>query len=75
MLDFMMRILNLCPHRHQTFPMSPLRKPWIKYVVCLDCGRSWEYDWETMTRGAEICPENAKKELDSAGPEALPFKA
>jgi len=45
-----------CWHRHLTFPMS--KKPGQRrsgaafqtgtYVVCLDCGREFPYDWKQM---------------------------
>jgi hypothetical protein len=53
-----------CRHRHMSLPFSsssPARKasngePWERitdrsshpYVVCLDCGKQFEYDWSKM---------------------------
>ena len=36
-----------CPHSHTTFPFTPKpgRSP---YVVCLDCGAEFSYDWARM---------------------------
>ena len=36
-----------CPHSHTTFPFTPKpgRSP---YVVCLDCGAEFSYDWASM---------------------------
>lgn len=35
-----------CPHRRVTFPLRINRQP--AYVVCLDCGKEFQYDWEKM---------------------------
>ena len=35
-----------CSHRHVTFPLRINRQP--AYVVCLDCGKEFQYDWEKM---------------------------
>jgi hypothetical protein len=40
-----------CPHSRTTWPQTPTRrgKPVGPcYVICLRCGRQWEYDWENM---------------------------
>ncbi len=45
-----------CWHRRRTMPISPRvgpggRKrpaPFDTYVVCLDCGKEFPYDWKTM---------------------------
>jgi len=34
-----------CAHRQLTFPMTVQAKT---YVVCLDCGRHFGYDWSRM---------------------------
>jgi len=45
-------VLFGCSHHHYTFPMS--RKSAAPpettgtYVVCLDCGREFPYDWREM---------------------------
>lgn len=46
-----------CLHAHASFPQTPVRKGGFRgqtYVCCLDCGRRFEYDWQSMKRGAEI---------------------
>jgi hypothetical protein len=47
--------LHGCSHRRKTFPFTPLparrRNAGVRaetYVVCLDCGRHFAYDWTTM---------------------------
>jgi len=45
-----------CPHKHCSFPITtrgrgPTRSDESSiatYVVCLDCGREFPYDWKTM---------------------------
>jgi hypothetical protein len=43
-----------CSHRKTTFPLTPRRKPACTggpaetYVVCLNCGKEFAYDWQTM---------------------------
>jgi hypothetical protein len=51
-------LLNLmlgCTHRQKSFPFTPVRKNAAPgadsshtYVVCLDCGKTFEYDWSQM---------------------------
>jgi len=48
-----MWILNAlmgCSHRKTTFPLTPRPKlgAGSTYVVCLDCGAEFEYDWQNM---------------------------
>ena len=51
-----------CAHRHCTFPMTDKKpatphadKPSPKtYIVCLDCGKEFAYDWQRMKRAAAI---------------------
>jgi hypothetical protein len=39
-----------CPHKHCTFPITSTKPGHASatYVVCLDCGREFPYDWERM---------------------------
>src|SRR5712692_1673099 len=41
-----------CSHRRTTFPMTPVDKTGATtggaYVVCLECGKQFSYDWEQM---------------------------
>ena len=67
-MDWILNLLFPCPHSHLSFPITPTRrgKPVGPcYVACLRCGREWNYDWSTMTRGAEL----GKRPLE---PESLP---
>jgi len=50
-----------CSHQRTTFPITPSRKnaafsaPGASltgtYVVCLECGKEFAYDWESMRIG------------------------
>jgi hypothetical protein len=62
-----------CPHRRTTFPMTIKASPHRKaveitgtYVVCLDCGKEFPYDWHKMKlvsspkrKAPEIAPPRA----------------
>ena len=48
-----------CSHQHTTFPLTPARKAATAstgaasarlgtYVVCLDCGKEFRYNWKEM---------------------------
>lgn len=43
-----------CTHAHFTFPRTVTKagQASTTYVVCLDCGREFPYDWERMKVGA-----------------------
>jgi hypothetical protein len=43
-----------CVHRKTTFPMTAGRNLDRTYVVCLDCGTEFRYDWKRMRRGEPI---------------------
>lgn len=49
-----------CTHRRTTFPQTPARRGTTysgntvrngTYVVCLDCGKQFAYDWNEMRVG------------------------
>jgi len=47
-----------CSHKKTTFPMSRTRMsatapgaPKAAYIVCLECGQEFEYDWQAMKIG------------------------
>jgi hypothetical protein len=41
-----------CRHDRTTFPMTPPKRPEGQrdstYIVCLDCGKEFAYDWKEM---------------------------
>ena len=62
MIDSIWNILFRCQHRRTTFPLTPARRkpggdpsePRETYVVCLDCGKQFIYDWENMRLGGAV---------------------
>jgi hypothetical protein len=75
-IDRLFNILFGCAHKRTTFPLTPARKtgsgPAQTYVVCLDCGKQFTYDWKSMQRGElvdlsaespEVKPKAAKSKL------------
>ena len=43
-----------CAHQKMTFPRSLSGGLGRTYVVCLDCGTEFDYDWTAMRRGAPV---------------------
>ena len=50
-----------CSHARTTFPQTPGRKNLASsatrngtYVVCLDCGKEFAYDWDGMRIGQAV---------------------
>ncbi len=50
-----------CSHGRTTFPITPGRKPVSAgahrhgtYVVCLDCGQEFSYNWDEMRVGEPV---------------------
>ena len=70
MLAKMMDAMFGCRHARYSFPItlraSARREPAPRltgtYVVCLDCGREFAYDWQEM-RIAEPQPKEAARSL------------
>jgi hypothetical protein len=67
MLNPVLESLFGCSHRTTTFPQTPTRNTMGRsaasignrhspYVVCLDCGREFGYDWQAMRIGDPISP-------------------
>ena len=58
MIDTVLNLLFRCGHRRLTRPVSPITKacqPHSQcYVVCLDCGKQFEYDLNEMRIGKAI---------------------
>jgi hypothetical protein len=68
MLDSLYNLFLGCHHRRTSFPLSPSAKPGAAhedmYVVCLDCGKRFHYQWDQMRIG-----EPMEMETPSNGPE------
>ena len=62
MLQSILNKLIGCSHEHTTFPQTPGRKGAPPtgiarngtYVVCLDCGREFAYNWDEMRVGVTL---------------------
>ncbi len=63
MIDTLMNLLFRCSHRRLTRPVAPITKAGQphsqSYVVCLDCGKQFEYDLNLMRMGKVIHPHDA----------------
>lgn len=66
MLQWLINTLFGCAHSRTTFPMTPVRTGVYRapgamrngtYVVCLDCGKEFAYDWNQMRVGVTL-PSN-----------------
>jgi hypothetical protein len=57
-IDTLLNLLFRCSHRHLTRPVAPITKSGQphsqSYVVCLDCGKQFEYDMKEMRIGKAI---------------------
>ena len=57
-IDTLLNLLFRCSHRHLTRPVAPITKAGQphsqSYVVCLDCGKQFEYDLNEMRIGKAI---------------------
>lgn len=61
--SFLNKMLG-CSHERTTFPQTPLRKNGAPqapgatrngtYIVCLDCGREFAYNWNEMRMGHPV---------------------
>jgi len=60
MIDSLYNAVFRCSHKRTSFPQRPATKPGAPpaemYVVCLDCGKRFHYDWEQMRMGEQIAP-------------------
>jgi len=57
MLQTMLNMFFGCSHRRTTFPLTLARKGAPRhntYVVCLDCGKELDYNWNEMRVGEPV---------------------
>jgi hypothetical protein len=58
MIDSVLNLIFRCSHSHLTRPVAPISKAGQphgqSYVVCLDCGKQFEYDTTNMRMGRAI---------------------
>ncbi len=61
--------LFACSHQRTTFPLTPSRRSGYQapgasrhgtYVVCLDCGKEFAYNWDEMRVGVTL-PNNTER--------------
>ncbi len=73
MIAVLADLLFRCPHRRLTRPITPVSKPGVPagetYVVCLECGKQFYYDWEKMRLGGPVEQDPAKGVLPPELPE------
>jgi hypothetical protein len=73
MLQSLLNALFGCTHQRTTFPQTPGRKiaghPAAgavnkngTYVVCLDCGKEFAYNWNEMRLGRQVTARAASTE-------------
>ncbi len=61
-----------CSHRRTTFPITPARRAGFNnssngtYVVCLDCGKEFAYNWQDMTVGEAMNPTRPGSRAETA---------
>lgn len=68
MLQSILNTLFGCSHQRTTFPLTPGRKGYAApgaahkgtYVVCLDCGKEFAYNWDKMQVGVTL-PNNTDR--------------
>ena len=79
MTKFLLSLFPGCAHRRTTFPLTPVRRtrPLFAstptdsrtYVVCLDCGKEFTYNWREMRIEGSLVPQTgslaALKGLDA----------
>jgi hypothetical protein len=56
MLESILNALFGCSHQRTTFPLTPKRRNGASrtYVVCLDCGKEFAYNWADMRIGEPV---------------------
>ena len=63
MFQSIMNTLFSCSHPRTTFPLTPVRRGAATgggsrtYVVCLDCGREFDYNWQDMRVGEPVATQ------------------
>ena len=70
MFQSVLNTLFSCSHRRTTFPLTPTRKGAGfaahgtlrngTYIVCLDCGKEFAYNWEEMRVGVTLPNSTAR---------------
>ncbi|HTQ54786.1 MAG TPA: hypothetical protein VMI94_10020 [Bryobacteraceae bacterium] len=71
MLNKLVNYLFGCTHARTTFPLTPSRNGVTSpagqrhgtYVVCLDCGQEFGYDWAEMRIGNPVAARVVSREV------------
>jgi hypothetical protein len=74
MLQSLLNTFFGCSHQRTTFPQTPARKgagypapgainKSSTYVVCLDCGKEFAYNWNEMRLGQQVTVRPAATEV------------
>lgn len=82
MIDSLYDTFFRCGHRRMSFPRKLVSKPGAPqadmYVVCLDCGKQFHYDWEKMRIGnpveLSVASETARPDTRSSAPSRSTFR-
>jgi len=61
MLNSLFSSIFGCTHNRTTFPLTPSRRSKMAdssrngtYIVCLDCGKEFDYNWKEMRIGSPV---------------------
>ena len=61
MIHSWLSMLFGCSHKRTTFPLTPSRNSKLSaearrgtYIVCLNCGKEFDYDWKEMRIGSPV---------------------
>ena len=62
MLNSLLSSIFGCAHNRTTFPLTPSRRSMRSdgssrngtYIVCLDCGKEFDYNWKEMRIGNPV---------------------
>jgi hypothetical protein len=61
MLTSLLASIFGCSHDRTTFPLTPSRRTQLSsearqrtYIVCLDCGKEFDYNWKEMRVGNAV---------------------
>jgi hypothetical protein len=71
-IDTVLNLLLRCPHKRITRPITPVSKTGVRngetYVVCLECGKQFTYDWNDMRIGKPVAISPTAGVLDTDMP-------
>jgi len=74
MLGSLLNSLFGCSHDRTTFPITPRKKATYSlrrhgtYVVCLDCGQEFTYNWDEMRVGERVSRRSYAAAAESFSP-------